>query len=57
MAITQFASSYLIPGNEIINENGDLKYLFLNTNYSVKREIILNKQEQKFYYLGKHDFI
>ena len=51
MAITLFAS-YLIPGNEIINENGDLKYLFISTNYTVKKEIILNKVEQKILLSG-----
>lgn len=56
MAIIQFASK-LIPGNEIINENGDLKYLLISRNFQkdkpMKREITLNKQKQNILISGE----
>jgi hypothetical protein len=56
MAISLFASK-LIPGNEIIDENGDLKYLFLSRNFQedkpMKKEFILNKQKQNILISGE----
>ena len=56
MAISLFASK-LIPGNEIIDENEDLKYLFISRSFQqdkpMKKEFILNKQKQNILISGE----